>query len=184
MTLADFGSLQKRYQSLPLTDRAKAVLADARPALQTAQSILEELAAHDQKKRLFDGLRNNAALTGKMRASEARAALIDPNNDFIDTTLHKLASWRKTMERLADGEGIAKDGKGEYIPGEAPIAAAVVSMGSASGYLAIVQLALTELSKADVRHAGQYKAHIARIRRCSTLISDCESASSINALVH
>lgn len=184
LALMDFGALQTRYQALPVAARAQAVLTDAEPALKAAQAVLAGLAADAKTAKAFDALRANAALTGKMRASEAKTALMDAKNDFLDVTQHKLASWRKTAERLTQGEGVTKDNKGEFIAADQPVAAAVAAMGAAGGYLSVIQLALSELAKADKKHAGKYQADVARIRRAATLISDCETASGIGALVH
>lgn len=184
MKLEDFGKLQERYQRLGLADRAQAVLIDAEPALQAADRILASLAATPKVRPVFDGIRKNHALTGKMRPSEAKNMLMDANSDFIETARHKLAAWRKTMERVSKGEGIVQENSREYIPNHMPVAVALASVCSASGYLAIIQLALGELGKADNRHATQYASDLARIRRCATLLSDCENASAISALVN
>lgn len=184
LALMDFGALQTRYQALPVAARAQAVLKDAEPALQAAESVLAELAASGKAGKAFDALRANAALTGKMRPSEAKTTLMDAKNDFIGLTLHKLAAWRKTVERLTQGEGVSKGSKGEYIPADMPVAAAVAAMSAAGGYLSVIQLALSELARTDHKQASKCQANIARIRRAATLISDCETASGLGGLVH
>src|SRR5690606_8467770 len=70
LALADFGALQTRYQALPVSQRAQTVLKDAEPALQTAQAIIEEIITYPRIDSVFDHLRGNAALIGKMRGSE------------------------------------------------------------------------------------------------------------------
>jgi len=182
--LEDFGHLQERYQSLGLARRAATVLLDAEPALQTADRLLTSLAAHSKITPAFDRVRKNHVLTGKMRASEAKNLLVDDNDDFIEATRRKLAAWRKTMERLAQGEDIVSGQDKEYIPSTAPLALAIAGIASISSYLSIVQLALAELVKIDARNAKRYTSSMAEIRRCATLLSDCEHASGIHTLVH
>src|SRR5689334_23553685 len=79
--LEDFGALQARYQPLGLAARAKAVLADAEPVVATCQQLLDELAHHAKTKEVFEDVRKNPALTGKMRPSEAKNVLMDKSND-------------------------------------------------------------------------------------------------------
>ncbi len=184
LAVTDFGKLQARYQALAVAARAQAALEDAKPALQAAQSILDALSPNPKAALAFDHIRKNPAIVGKMRASEAKTALMDPGNDFIQATTHKLAAWGKTMERVGQGEGVVKDAKREYIPAHMPVAAAVATMNTASGYLAVIHLALNEISKIDSKHAGEHQASAAKIRRCATLISDCETASGIGSLVN
>lgn len=184
LALTDFGALQERYRKLSVADRARTALDDAEPALKAAEALLKDLASHAKAAHVIEDLRKNMALTGKMRASEAKTTLMDTKNDFIEATRHKLAAWRKTMERLAGGEGIVKGDKQEFIPNNEPVAAALISMAATGGYLAIIQLVFSGLAKADKKHAGDHQANVARIRRAATLISDCETASGIGALVH
>lgn len=182
--LEDFGLLQARYATMSLATRAQTVLVDAEPALQAAERILVSIADHAQINAVFDHLRNNHALVGKMRASEARQALADTSNDFIQVTRHKLASWRKTMERISLGEGIARNAASkEYIIGNEPIALAVAGISSLSSYLAIVQLAIGELAKRDTTNTG-WAMNLAEIRRCATVLSDYEHASNLTTQVH
>ncbi len=182
--LEDFGALQARYQPLPLTQRAQAVLHDAKPALDTCAQLLSELAAQPTIEQIFDSVRNNPLLVGKMRPSEAKAALLDGNNDFIAVVTNKLASWQKTMERLGAGEGILMENKREYIQGDAPVAMALLSVSALDSYLAVIQIALGELAKIDPDSASQHQSAIAKIRRCATLLSDYDSAAALRAVIH
>lgn len=180
--LADFGQLQARYQGMRLAARAQAVLADAQPALRTAESVLEFLSP--QGKTLFSALRQNAALLGKLRASEAKNQLLDSSSDFLDDTRRKIAAWQKTMERLGSGEDISVEGGKEYISSQSALALAIAGSASASQYLSIVQLALMDLAKQDAGGADACRSKITELRRCITVLSDCENASGISALVH
>ena len=182
--LEDFGKLQERYQSLSLAERAQAALNDAEPALQAADKILAGLAAQPKIKPVFDKIRKNHALVGKMRPSEAKNILMDSSNDFIAVTRHKLAAWRKTMQRISQGEGIVREKNREYIPAHLPVAMAVAGIVTASNYLSMAQIALSELSQADDKSIGQHTLNMAKIRRCATVLSDCELASSIGSLVN
>jgi len=180
LPLADFGALQTRYQALRLASRAEAMLKDADPALQAAEQLLDVLSAHPECKKLFVSLRANSLLIGKMRPSEAKNMLTDTSCDFIEGTRHKLAAWRKTMERLGQGEAIMSEGGKEFIPGHAPLALAILGNACVSNYLSIIQLVLAELAKID----EEYKSTVAEIRRCATVISDCEVASGLDRMVH
>lgn len=184
MKLEDYGVLQARYHSLGLAHRAGAMLADAKPALTMAESILGSLGGGAKSKPMFDRLRSNAALTGKMRASEARTALLDPSVDFLDVTRKKLSAWRKTIERISMGEAIVVVNQREFISSNDPLCAALMGVSSLSGYLSVVQLALAEQARADSENASYYNSLVAKLRRASTLISDCENAACITSLVH
>lgn len=180
MPLEDFGQLQARYQGLPLANRAGTVLKDAAPALQAAEHILQSLSSHPDVKQLFASVRKNSMLIGKMRPSEAKNMLMDSSCDFIEGTLHKLAAWKKTMERISSGESISKENGKEFIPNTAPLALAIIGSTSIGNYLSVVQLALMELSKKDTSHATT----VAEMRRCSTVLSDYENACGIDKIVH
>lgn len=182
--LEDFGQLQARYQSLPLTGRASAVLKDAAPALQTAEDILKSLADSHNIKLIFAKIRKNASLTGKMRPSDARDLLMDNGSDFIDGTRRKLAAWQKTLERISNGEDIVSENDREYIPIDAPVALAIAGTSQVSNYLSIIQLALMELSKSDAKNSDKYRDMMSGIRRCATVLSDCENASDISKAIH
>ena len=184
LPLEDFGQLQKKYQSLPLPKRAVAVLADAEPALKGADEVLQQLITTPRVRQIFENMRKNPAITGKMRPSEARNTLIDGNADFIDMARRKLQAWRKTMERIGSGEGVISEQGMEYLPNHAPVALAFACISTTESYLAIVQLALAELARADEKNAAKHRSNLARIRRCATLIADCEHASGIAKQVH
>ncbi len=183
LKIQDFGKLTERYQALGLAARAKAVLADAACALQTAEGIVAELGKHPDIKKSFENVRKNHLLADKIRPSEAKTALLEAGSDFIGLTRQKLAAWSKTMERLSNGEGIKKEGAKEYIPRHEPIAAAIYGIFAIGSYLSILQLALAELTKLDAAHAAHYQSHVVKIRRCATLLCDCEHASAIGGCV-
>jgi len=182
--LEDFGKLQARYEPLSLAKRAAAVLHDAEPAVATCEQLLAELAEHPKAGQVFAVIRGNPILVGKMRASEAKNTLLDSSNDFIVATLHKLSSWRKTLSRIAAGEGIAKENGKEHIPSDAPVALALFSVNALESYLSVIQLALGELAKIDDKGATHHQSNIAKIRRCATLISDYDHASALRAVIH
>jgi hypothetical protein len=184
LPLADFGELQQRYQSMALPRRARAVLADAEPALRIADQVLAGLHSTPKIHGTLETIRKNTVLTSKMRPSEARNMLMDGNADFIDTARRKLQAWRKTMERLAGGEGVINEAGLEYVPGHAPVALALACISTTVQYLSIIQLALDNLAKSDARNAAKHLSNLAKIRRSATLISDCENASGISAQVH
>ncbi len=181
--LEPFGELEKRYLSLPLASRGASVLKDADPALQAAERILQFLADHPRIKQTFAQIRQNHLLTGKMRASEAKNLLME-GEDFIEVTRHKLAAWRKTMQRLADGEGIVNIQNKEYIAGDAPLALAIAGSAGIGNYLSIIQLVLAELIKNDAGNAAHYQSAVAEIRRCATVLGDCEYASCLHTIIH
>jgi hypothetical protein len=182
--LEDFGALQARYQPLPLSKRALAVLRDAEPALTTCGKLLNELSQQPAVSQVFDTVRNNPLLIGKMRPSEAKNALMDKGSDFIAVVAHKLGAWQKTMERIGAGEGILVENKKEYIQGDAPVAIALLSVSALDAYLAVIQVALAEMAKVDAASASHYQSTIAKIRRCATLLSDYDSASALRAVIH
>lgn len=185
MKLEDYGKLQARYQSMPLSHRAQAVLSDAETALRTADRILANLAANKKIGEVFDNIRANALIIGKMRPSEVKNMLLDSSNDFIDVARHKLAVWRKTMERISQGEGILYDHqKHEYISSHVPLAMAISSASTLSIYLSTIQLAFVELAKIDPENSQKYALDSAKVRRCSTFLSDCENAASFKEVVH
>lgn len=184
MKLEDYGALQARYSALGLAHRAGAMLADAKPALSVAEEILTSLGNTAKSRQLFEKIRKNAALTGKMRANEARTTLLDSSVDFLDVTRKKLSGWRKTIERLSMGEAIIVVGDREFISGSDPLFAALMGVSSVSSYLSVVQLAIAEQAKADPENASYYNSLVAKLRRAATLISDCENAACITTMVH
>lgn len=183
--LGDFGELEARYQAMSLSPRAQAVLLDAETALKVADKILANLANNKDIAAAFDLVRNNEELTGKMRPSEAKNILMDPAHDFIDVSRHKLAVWRKTMERISQGEGVLYDHqKQEYISSNVPLAMAIASASTLSAYLSTVQLAFVELMRIDPENDHQYNVDSVKVRRCTTFLSDCENAAAFTSFVH
>ncbi|MDE3061173.1 MAG: hypothetical protein KGJ06_09185 [Pseudomonadota bacterium] len=182
--LRNFGELQARYEPLGLAARAGAILDDAKPALAAAGHILEALKGHASIGKAFAELRHNHALHGRLRASEAKSLLLDGREDFLDATGARMAAWEKSMERLSNGEAIANNRNKEYIPGDAPLALAISGSANLSQYLGIVQLAVSELMKLDARQTGKHLSTSAELRRCATVLSDCEDASGIRTVIH
>ncbi len=183
MKIEDFGLLQARYQPMKVSARAKAVLEDAQPALQVAERVLNALSSLTETKASFDKLRKNGMLMGKLRPSDARVALMDSSCDFIKETTRKLATWRKTLERLAAGEGVGADSQKDYIRSDEPVALAVAGAIGISNFISIVQLALMDISKLDSKNAATYSVMTAEIRRCATVLSDYENAAAFQSLV-
>lgn len=181
VSLQDFTAMQERYQALPLAARAKAALDDAQPALELAEDVLKALAKQKETAAALANLRKSAALLGRLRPSEAKNHLMDSGNDFLQSTLHKLAAWHKSMARLSGGEGIVKDGLKERMAPDAPLTLALIGSGGASNYLSIIQLVLGELVRLDGANASQYAKVTAQIRRCSTILGDCEAALDIQS---
>lgn len=182
--LEDLGKLNARYQALDFISRARQVLHDAEPALRVAEQILRTLAAHEKTPSIIAHLRSDGSLISRMRNCEARGVLMDGNNDFINATLHKIASWRKTMQRIAAGEGVEKSASGiEYIASSNPVAMAVFSISHLSHYLSITQLIIADLSRID-KSSPNWNHAIAEMRRCATVIADYEHASGFSTQVH
>lgn len=185
LKLEDFGNLQKKYQSMSLPQRAQTVLSDSDLALRTADRILSQLSSNPRIDEVFERIRRNSTVMGKMRPSEAKNILIDTTADFIDVARHKLAVWRKTMERISQGEGILYDHhRKEYISSHVPLALAISSASMACVYLSVIQLVYHELEKLDSKNEQHYKQEAAKIRRCSTFLSDCENAACFREIVH
>jgi hypothetical protein len=180
LKLEDFGSMQARYSALSLPKRASAVLEDAQPALAVAQHILVTLRTNPKLPAAVKALRNNQLLTSRMRASEAKTALLDSSVDFIQVTVNKLSGWHKTMQRIANGEdkvSLIQDNIPEHL------AMAMAGIASASAYLSILKLIVPELSKLDATRAPEYDSMLVEIRRCATVLSDCECASGLNSVI-
>jgi hypothetical protein len=182
--LEDLGKLNARYQALDFVARARQVLHDAEPALRVAEHILDMLAAHEKTPSIIAHLRSDGSLIARMRSYEARGVLMDGNNNFIDAALHKIAAWRKTMQRIAAGEGVEKSASGiEYIASSNPVAMAVFSISHLSHYLSITQLIIAEVARAE-KGSLQWSHAIAEMRRCATVIADYEHASGFSIQVH
>lgn len=184
LPLAHFDALKRRYQTMSLQDRATAMLEDAEPALKAADEVLKNLGHHPQIKATIAELRKNDDLIHKMRPSEARNMLMDNHTDFIKVTRKKLKAWKETLQRLARGESIFDEDDGEYIPSHLPVASAYSCISTTSHYLSIVQLLLMQLEKIDSQQEEALHFQLVKIRRCSTVLSDCESASDIYSHIH
>lgn len=184
LPLQDFGSLQARYQPLKLRGRAEAILADADPALSIAEDILNQLAAAKALAEAFGHLRANVHLVGRIRACEAKTMLLDESMDFLAGTRRKLAAWKRTMERVREGEDVVCRQADEYIPSAAPLAIALMGISSIGNYLSIVQLSVAEMARLDAAQSSAYPGMIAEIRRCATVLGDCENAAGICGFIH
>lgn len=184
LALEDFGKLIDKYQSMGIAARAHAVLDDSAAVMQVALKILGDLTWHPKARQAYVAVRADSMLIGKIRPSEAKNVLLDDGADFTEAAIHKLLAWQKTMARISQGEGIVREKDKEYIPNRVAVAAALASVGSIDSYLAIIQLVITEISRLDSKNAEAHKLNIAKIRRCATLISDYDNASSIRSLVH
>ncbi|NBX03531.1 MAG: hypothetical protein EBR02_05655 [Alphaproteobacteria bacterium] len=186
--LEDLGALQTRYQPMKLAERAKTVLVDAQPALLAAERILTKLKDHSHTIRVISRLRADGSLINKMRACEARNVLLDSKVDFMDTTMNKIAAWRKTMQRVAKGEGIHTNANGkEYIPSSDPMAIAVFGISNLGHYLSIAQLIIADVAhadKVDKLPTSEWTACVAEMRRCATVIGDYEFATGFTAVVN
>lgn len=177
--LADFDTLQARYLPLALPERARAMLEDAIPALTLAVEILNKLHTHKLAEQSIANLRKSLPLMGRIRPSEAKNHLQDSGSDFIRTTLHKLAAWQKNLERISAGEGIIEQNGRAIMEADSPVALAYLSNQGIGNYLSIIQLVLGELSRLDGKNASQYAKTTAQLRRCATVLSDCEIASGV-----
>lgn len=183
LPLQDFGKLLERYQPMTVNQRARAVLEDVKAAHDAAESILVELAKHAKMKVALEHLRKNVVVMGKIRASEAKNALMEEGGDFLATTRNKLAAWIKTMDRIAQGEGISKDKGDEFIARSEPVAIALFSLSATGGYLSLIQLALAELAKIEPERTSQHQSTAVHLRRAATIMGDCEAASALAACV-
>ena len=182
--LEDLGKLQTRYQAMKLAARAAAVLSDAEPAMQVAERILQKLAEEKQTARAISRLASDSPLIARMRSCEARGVLMDTKTDFIQSTINKMAAWRKTMQRVSQGEGVATNSAGkEFIPSSDPIAMAVFSISHLGSYLSIAQLIISEIAKADKGNL-EWSNAVAEMRRCATVITDYDFAVGLTAQVH
>lgn len=175
MQIENFGDMQTRYQIMPLANRASAVLSDAEPALTAAQRILGNLATQPKLLQAIGNLRKNSLIISRIRSSEAKTTLMDASIDFIQITARKLMQWHKTLCLISQGKAQATIMK-ENIPEHLAIA-------GGSGYLALVKLIIPELSRLDKNNQEVYDAMLAEIRRCTTILSDCECASDMNSVV-
>lgn len=184
LAIEDYSSLLSRYQNLGLAQRAKTVLEDTSPAIETAEAVLKQIADNSMLPQALTSIRKNNALVSKLRPSDARNTLLDGSRDFIESTSQKLAAWRKTMQRLSQGEGIVVENNHEFIPQSTPLASAITGTACVSNYLAMIQLILGELTKMDTESTLHYTKLTAGIRRCATVLSDYENVSDIITRIH
>ncbi len=175
MKIENFGELQARYQMLPMANRASAVISDSEPVLTAAQHILTNLSKQPKLQQAISNLRTNTATISRIRVSEAKTALLDDSVDFIKVASQKLEIWRKTLENIATGDAkatLVKDKLPEHH-----------SVASGSGYLSLIKLIIMELSSIDKDNTSTYDSMLTEIRRCTTILSDCECASELNNVV-
>ncbi len=175
MPIENFGEMQSRYQMLPLANRASAVISDAQPAISAAHRIISSLSAQPKLEQAIANLRNNSLLTSRIRASEAKSALMDSSIDFIQMADGKITSWNRTLQLIASGKTKAtliKDNIPEHI-----------SIIGVSSYLPLIKLVVIELSKLDKDNGDAYERMLSEIRRATTILSDCECASELNSVV-
>ncbi len=175
MKIENFGDMQARYLSLPLSSRASAVLSDVAPAFSISRNILEFLQHNPEIAKAVANLRNNALVVSRIRNSEAKSSLMDETVDFIKTTSQKLEKWQNILQQIAQEETkayIAKDN----IPEQFIIV-------SGSSYLSLLKLVIPELIKLDAKNREKYESMLAELRRCTTILSDCECASELNSVV-
>ncbi|MEQ1789517.1 MAG: hypothetical protein ABL857_03640, partial [Rickettsiales bacterium] len=86
-----------------------------------------------------------------------------------------LIQWHKTLWLISQGKTKATIMK-ENIPNH-------LSVTGATEYLALIKLIIPELSKLDDNSSTNYNTMLAEIRRCTTILSDCECASEMNSVV-
>ena len=177
MKIENFSDMQSRYQSLSLSSRASVVLSDAEPALDTARKILATLSAQPKFAKAIHNLRKNSLIITRIRNSEPKTVLMDDSVDFLEATSHKLEEWHKTLEAIARGQTKATVIK-EYLPEHLSVAVA-----GASGYLSLIKLIIPELIRLDNANQPMYDTMLADLRRCTTILSDCECASELNSVV-
>lgn len=175
LKIENFGDMQMRYHPLPLDSRASAVLEDVEPAFSTAQKILAALQENPQIAKAATSLRSNSLIISRIRNSEAKSTLIDDSIDFVKATSQKLSKWQSTLQHIAQGKTKASIVK-ENIPMH-------FSITAGSDYLALIKLIIPELTRLDEENKDNYDAMLAEIRRCSTILSDCECASELNSIV-
>ncbi len=175
MKIGNFSDMQNRYQMLPLTSRASAVISDAGQASAAVQRILEQLAGQDDLKQAIANLKHNSITIARIRPSEAKTALMDDSINFVDMTAKKLDMWQKILQNIAIGKvhaTIVQDNFSQY-----------VTLAGVSGYLAMIMLIIGELGKLNEAKRSLYDSMLGELRRCTTVLSDCECASEFNKVV-
>ncbi|MEQ1706597.1 MAG: hypothetical protein ABL867_11600 [Rickettsiales bacterium] len=175
MKIESFDDIQARYQMMPLANRAMAVISDAKPALNCALLILRELAKEGDTRQAITNLRHNAAIISRIRPSEAKTTLMDKSVDFIKTAENKLMQWHKTLDLIAHGNA-----KATLVTNRHSEQHCVVSVSS---YLPLIKLVIIELSALNKNNIDTYNKMLAEIRRCTTILSDCECASELDSIV-
>lgn len=175
MKIEKFGDMQTRYLALPLNGRALAVLSDVEPAFSVAKQILESLQHNVNIGKAVANLRGNSLVVSRIRSSEAKSALMDETVDFVKTTIHKLEKWQNIVKQIAQGKTKAYIVKNN-IPEQFVVA-------GGSGYLSLLKLVIPELAKLDANNKRDYDLMLGELRRCATILSDCECASELNSVV-
>jgi hypothetical protein len=177
MKIGNFGEMQMRYQLMPLASRASAVISDAEAAFAIVKRILIELSTDPKRIKAVASLRNNSIIVSRIRPSEAKTVFMDESVDFIQTSLQKLEGWKQILQNIAQGKTqatVIKDNFSQH-----------VALTGASGYLAIIKLIIPEFVKRDKTNEDGYNSALAELRRCTTILSDCECASEFNSvLIH
>lgn len=175
MKIENFDEIQARYQMMPLANRAMAVISDAKPAFTGAQRILNELAKESNLQKAITHLRGNTSIISRIRPSQAKTELMDSSVDFIKTAGNKLTQWHKTLDMIASGST-----KATLVTSRQSEQHCIVSV---SGYLPLIKLVINELSVLNKNNADTYNSMLAEIRRCTTILSDCECASELDSVV-
>lgn len=175
MKIENFDEIQARYQMMPLANRAMAVISDAKPALTGAQQILKALSKENNLQKAITNLRHNSSIISRIRPSQAKTELMDESLDFIKNAENKLMQWHKTLDMIASGST-----KATLVTNRQSEQHCVVSV---SGYLPLIKLVINELSALNKSNADIYNKMLAEIRRCTTILSDCECASELDSVV-
>ena len=172
IALSDYGELQTCYAGMSPVERAQAVYDHAEPSVRLALGLLDVIAGLPDCHTAITQLRANDEIMRRLRHNEARATLLDAKVDYLAVCAQKLLAWHQAIRRVAIGEAVNTDNALGII---------LQAHQGVSAYLSLVPLILGEMSHIDAQHASQYAKATAQLRRCATMISDCETASDIMA---
>lgn len=181
--LTDYSKLQSRYLGLDLISRAQKVYEDAQAAVTLSQELIEVISQLPESKKALTLIRNDAQLVGRLRNSEAKMVLMDSNADYFSVCKQKIAAWHLAISRLIQKEDVIEMNGDLVVPADSALGTTLTMHQGVSCYLAILPVVLGELSQLDAANASQYAKTTAQIRRCGTLISDCETASELISCV-